>query len=100
MTNDVIPARPRDPDLTPDEINTILDTIVSSIDQNQSIERAILQVIINEFNRHSILTAAILNAAASATSLADFKSQMAVLNAIPKRSFSDLRTAVRAIIGT
>lgn len=98
--NDTIPARPRDPAPTAQEISDALDKLVADgIDQPSALIRALVTVIVGEFNRHSTLEAAILDAAANATSLADFKARMGLINVVPQRSLADLRIAIRGAIG-
>ena len=101
MADDVIPARPRNPDPTPQQIAAQLDGMVATaVDDPDSTVRALVTVIVAEFNRHSAFEASMLSAVASATSLADLKTQFAALNTIPQRTLADLRTAIRNSIGS
>jgi len=71
------------------------DSVMNSFDSSYAVERAILGLIVDEFNLHSTRLASILDVAAQATSLADFKTRMATVQAIPQRTLAQLRTAVR-----
>ena len=99
--NDVIPARPRDPAPTQQEISDALDKIVADgIDQPSALSRALVTVLVAEFNRHTTLEAGIFDAVANASSLADLKTRMAALNQVPQRALGDLRTAIRNALGS
>jgi hypothetical protein len=61
--------------------------------------RAALLVLVDEFNRHSAVNRAILDAADTATSLGTFKSAMAKINGIQPRDPADLLNAIRSKLG-
>lgn len=79
--------------------NARLDDIASQIMAVDAPVRAALLVVLDEFNRHSVMLRAIQQAGANATSLANFRSAMAAINSIPVRQPSDLLNAVRAKLG-
>lgn len=87
----------RDP--TPEEVAAQLDEIASQFDGMTDLTRAAVLVIMDELNRHSTLETSILAAAAAATSLADFKTRMGAINALPQRTAADLRQAIRNKLG-
>lgn len=76
------------------------DEIASRLDQAEDVLRAILSVIVDEFNSHSTRDQAMKDATAAATSLANFQTRMAAIAVIPQRTLSDLRNAVRQRLGT
>ncbi len=57
-------------------------------------EKAVLLVILDEFNTHSVRINGILSAVAAATSLANLQTRMALVQAMPTRTATDLKTAV------
>jgi hypothetical protein len=76
-----------------------LDTIATDATRTDSAIRAAMLVILDEFNRHSASQRAILDAANKATSLADFKSRMDLIDDIPVRTQSDMLNALRGKLG-
>jgi hypothetical protein len=77
------------------------DSIVAgTLDVAEDILRAVLSVIVDEFNRHSERDATVKAQTALATSLANFQTRMAAINVLPSRTLADLRTAVRQKLGT
>jgi len=76
------------------------ETVALSLDQTEEILRAILSVIVDEFNRHSDRDQAVKDQTALATSLANFQTRMAGIARVPSRTLQDLRDAVRQKLGT
>lgn len=76
------------------------DATTALRDDVEDAERAALNVILDEFNRHQVVLAAIFSATAAATSLADLKTRFAAISNVPTRTFSDFRTAFRNKLGT
>lgn len=70
--------------------------IVTQFDNVDAIVRLAVLVIMDELNRHATKTGDILQAAADATSLADFKARMGTISAVPQRTAQDLRNAIEA----
>lgn len=75
------------------------DSVASRFDNVEDIERAAVLVLADELNRHSARLAAILQAAADASSLATFKTAMAQIQPIPQRLPADLKAAIRQKLG-
>lgn len=76
-----------------------LDRIAGFVVDTDNPVRAALLVLLDEFNRHSVVHRGILAAAAAASSLADFKTRMGQVTGIPARTPQDLLGAVRAKLG-
>jgi hypothetical protein len=74
--------------------------VAGTLDVAEDILRAVLSVIVDEFNRHSERDATVKAQTALATSLANFQTRMAAINVLPSRTLADLRTAVRQKLGT
>lgn len=73
--------------------------LVTKLDNQEELLRALVLVLQDELNLHSTTETAILQAAASATNLADFKTRMGQISPIPQRTTSQLRTAVLNKLG-
>lgn len=84
---------------TTQETSDRRDGIAARFDNSEDIVRAAVLVIMEELNRHSDVEASILAAAATATSLADFKTRMGQIAAIPARTAQDLKSAIRNKLG-
>lgn len=76
-----------------------LDDIAAQLAGVDDLTRAAMLVILDEFNRHSVVHRAILKAAADATNLASFKTAMAAITSIPERTPLELLSAARAKLG-
>ena len=75
------------------------DVIAAQLDNVDNEERALVLLMLDEFNLHSVKLAAVLQAAADASSLATFKTAMAAIQAIPERTPAQLKTAFRDKLG-
>jgi hypothetical protein len=73
-----------------------LDAITAQIDAADDLLRAVALVMRDEFNRHSVVHRAILQAAADAGNLTQFKTACALIEPVPERSVDDIRAAIRA----
>lgn len=75
------------------------DAIAALLDDVDNGQRAIVLLIMDELNLHSTKLAAVLQAAADATTLATFKTAMAAITSIPQRTPAQLKTAYRNKLG-
>lgn len=75
------------------------DGIAAQFDSVDDIVRAAVLVIMDELNLHSTRLQQILDAAAAATTLANFKSGMAAIQPIPQRTAAQLKAAIRVKLG-
>lgn len=73
--------------------------LVAKLDDQEELLRAFVLVLLDELNLHSTTTAAILQAAAQATNLTDFKTRMNQITPIPQRTVQQLRTAILNKLG-
>lgn len=73
-----------------------IDEIAAQFDRGDDIVRFAVLVIMDELNLHSDRLASVLQAAAGASSLAAFKTAMAAIPPIPRRTAAQLRAAIRA----
>jgi len=76
------------------------DEAATAFDREEDLLRASALVLLDELNLHAERIASILQAAGSATSLSTFKTAMAAINPVPQRTPAQLRTAIRAKLGT
>jgi hypothetical protein len=67
-------------------------------DKTERIIRALVDLILDEFNAHSTMEAAMFTAVADATSLADLKTRYAAITPVPQRTLAGLVTAIKAQI--
>ena len=75
------------------------DTL-SERDRSNLLLRSVILTMVDEFNRHSDRTNAILTAIGSATSLTSLQTEVALIDAIPARTGAQLRTAAITKINT
>lgn len=68
----------------------------SELDRTESILTAFALLVLDEFNAHAAALNAIRQAAADATSLADFRARMTALQPRPERTADQLKAAIRA----
>jgi len=76
-----------------------LDETANVMDQIEDVTRAAVLVIMDELNLHSTRMAAIIEAGANASSLANFRSAMQSIQPIPQRTAAQLKTAIRNKLG-
>lgn len=72
------------------------EVVAQQYDDVNNVVLAAVLVILDEFNRHTTVEKAIFDAAAAATSLADFKTRMAAIAQIPQRTPAQIRTSIRS----
>lgn len=77
-----------------------LDGLANAFDDVDDIERAASLVALDQINASNALTAAILQQIGLASSLADLKTRIGTLTAIQQRTVAQMKTAIRAKIGT
>lgn len=82
------------------ELDAERDAIAAAIDQVESYARAFVLMLLDEMNAHATAVSAILDAADAATSLADFKNRMGQISALPQRTVDQLKSALRAKLGS
>jgi hypothetical protein len=80
-------------------LEAMRDGVVQQLDQVEDILRAFMLMVMNEFNRHTERTNAILTAIDNATTLATLKSAVAQINDLPTRKAAELRAAIRLSLG-
>lgn len=61
----------------------------------QRIHVATLQLILDEFNRHTTWESAVMSAIAAATSLANLQTRIAAITPVPARTQNDMVTAIK-----
>lgn len=82
-----------------DPVKTLRKQTSDSLGQDSgALLRSVILTMVDEFNRHSNRTNAILTAVGNATSLATLKTEVALINPIPTRTGAQLRTAAIAKI--
>ena len=67
-------------------------------DKTERLVRALMEIILDEFNLHALKHNAILDATDAATSLADFKARVALIPDYPARTAAQLVNAIKAKI--
>ena len=76
------------------------DEIIQQLDQMEDILRAFAGLLVDELNAHSSRTNAILDAIDGSASLSALKTTVAGINNLPMRTLAQLRSAIRAKLGT
>lgn len=77
-----------------------LDDVVTVLDRQNDILRALVKLLVAEFNAHAAKTNAILDAIDAAGSLAALKTAVAGIQNHPTRTLAQLRSAIRAELGS
>ena len=67
-------------------------------DKTERLVRALMEIILDEFNLHAAKHNAVLDAADAAASLADFKTRVALIPDYPTRTAAQLVSAIKAKI--
>ena len=76
------------------------ETNLSESDRSNVLLRSVILTMVDEFNRHSDRTNAILAAITNANNLGSLQAEVALINAIPARTGAQLRTAAINKINT
>ena len=76
------------------------ETNLSESDRSNVLLRSVILTMVDEFNRHSDRTNAILTAIGNANNLGSLQAEVALINAIPARTGAQLRTAAINKINT
>ena len=88
--------------LSPAEIDAItaarLDGVAVQLDRGEDILRALMKLLVSEFNRHQKFETDLLAAIAAASSLANFQTRAAAISVVPQRDFAQLRAAIRSLL--
>lgn len=77
-----------------------LDSVMTALDQQNDILRALVKLLVSEFNNHANKTNAILDAIDASSSLANLKTAVAGIQNHPTRTLAQLRSAIRAELGS
>lgn len=83
-----------------DRLAAFRDQIVAQFDLTEDIIRGLALAILDELNAHTTKITAILNAIDGASNLATLKTAVAAIADPPQRSAAQIRTAIRAKLGT
>lgn len=76
------------------------DSAVAQLADVENVMRALLQIVMDEFNLHSGRVNALLTAIDNGASLAAIKTAVAAISDIPTRTLTELRTAIRNKLGS
>lgn len=76
------------------------DSLVQQLDQQEDILRAFMQMCMDEFNMHGQRINAILTAIDGGANIGAIKASVLAIQDVPTRTVQQLRTAIRAKIGT
>lgn len=76
------------------------DIAAQELDGLENLLRAFMLTVLDEFNRHSLKTNAILDAIDNANNLSQLKSTVAAINDFPQRTIAQLRSIIRNKLGT
>lgn len=77
-----------------------LDSVMTALDQQNDILRALVKLLVSEFNNHANKTNSILDAIDASSSLANLKTAVAGIQNHPTRTLAQLRSAIRAELGS
>jgi len=73
-----------------------LDTLAAEIEQQQTIMRALAEVLLDELNRHALKMNALLDGIDGASNLAAMKAAAGAITDHPTRTLRELRDAIRS----
>jgi hypothetical protein len=76
------------------------DEVIQQVDNLEDVVRALMLTLIDEFNNHTAKTNAILTAVDTASNFAEVKANYAAITDLPTRTAAQLRSAIRAKLGT
>lgn len=76
------------------------DSTANQLDGSEAILRAVMNLVVDEFNRHTVKLNAVMDAVDAATSLGDFKSAVAAIADQPTRTLEQFKTAIRNNLGS
>jgi hypothetical protein len=80
-------------------LEALRDQTVQQLDRVEDILRAFMLMVLEEFNRHTARTNALLTAIDNAASLAALKTAVGQINDLPTHTAADLRAAIRLKLG-
>lgn len=83
-----------------DELNANRDGVITTVDDLESVIRALVLILLDELNQHASKITAILTSADNATTLANFKTAMLAIADQPQRTAVQVRNLMRARLGT
>jgi hypothetical protein len=75
------------------------DGMATKLADSENILRALMLLILDEFNAHADMLNAMREAGRLATSIGDLRTRMAAINLYPTRTETQLRTAIRNKLG-
>jgi len=78
------------------ELSSQRDIVAGNLDDIEGIQRAFMVLMIDELNRHSDRTNAILDAIDNAANLGQLKTAIAVIQDLPQRDLPQLKAALRS----
>ena len=76
------------------------DAATAQVDNTEDVLRAVVLTLLDELNLHATKMKAILDAIDSSTTYATLKTNIAAVTDYPQRTVAQLRTAIRAKLGT
>jgi hypothetical protein len=76
------------------------DAAVAQLDRTEDVLRAVVQAVMDELNSTAAAYNALRGACAAATSVADLRTRANATATLPTRTLGQIRTAIRARIGT
>ena len=76
------------------------DEVIQQVDNLEDILRAFMLTVLDELNAHSAKVNAILTAVDTANNFAEVKSNYAAITDLPARTAAQLRSAIRAKLGS
>lgn len=82
------------------ELEAQRENQAANLDQPEALLRAVVLILLDELNLHAARTNALLSAIDAATSLGTLKTAVALIADVPTRTVQQLRTAIRARMGT
>lgn len=86
--------------VTASRLSTARDATAAQLTSTENIIRALVLLIMDEFNLHSTKESEELADIAAATSLADYKTRRGIRSAVPQRTAQQLIDAIRQKLGT
>lgn len=81
-------------------LEALRDSVIQEVDELENIQRAFMLTMLDELNNHTAKINAMLTAVDTASNVAEIKANYAAIPDLPSRTTAQLRSAIRAKLGT
>ena len=81
-------------------LEALRDSVIQQVDELENIQRAFMLAVLDELNNHTAKINAMLTAVDTASNTAEIKANYGAIPDLPTRTTAQLRSAIRAKLGT